>query len=502
MPTAAARLQRWPLARQLILGLGGLGFLAALVVGWLAYSDALRREEDVIRTRGREVSVLLAKVMVDPVIMGDRNLTLTMLTQAQAEMPELVQAEVTRRDGDVLTRIGSQDTAPTAEVAHEEPIVVAGERFGTLTTTWDTAAMLRRARSSALRIALLSALPLALFACLSLLFVRTFVSTPVRRIDDGLRAIAGGAEHVDVPAQTSREFTRLAASVSALSDALAERDAREAALIETRDALSDENERRRETERSLRTLAARLQTSNRELERFAYVSSHDLQEPLRKIRAFSDLLVKRYGDTFEGEAADYLNRMQSAAERMQRLIDDLLELSRLQRFQGRAAAVRLDDVVRAALDTLDGPIRDTGATIRIDDVLPTIQGYPVQLERLFQNLIGNSIKFRKPDEPPNIALRATRSEERRGFSSGWEVAVTDEGIGFDESYKEKIFTIFQRLHGRREYEGTGIGLAICRRIVDLHGGTIEARSVEGQGATFTVFFPDALPDLGSEALEA
>ena len=244
--------------------------------------------------------------------------------------------------------------------------------------------------------------------------------------------------------------------------------------------------------------AARLKASNRELEEFAYVASHDLQEPLRKVQAFGERLKDACGDRLEGRAVDYLDRMQTAAARMQRLIGDLLTFSRVTSRKEAYNRTDLNTVVGGVLSDLYVRINELDAQVNVDP-LPTIDADATQMQQLFQNLIGNALKFSKAGEPPRIRVRAAVVENTRGVEvsvpgpcreQGYvEISVQDRGIGFDSKYTEKIFAVFQRLHGRTEYEGTGVGLAVCKKVVERHGGGIRAQSEPGAGATFTVVLP-------------
>lgn len=236
----------------------------------------------------------------------------------------------------------------------------------------------------------------------------------------------------------------------------------------------------------LRNKIYELESSNQSLEQFAYVASHDLQEPLRKIRAFGDRLQSKYGDQLEESGRDYISRMQNAASRMQKLIDDLLKYSRVGRFQEPFQEVDLQHVASRALEDLEGRIEESGASVEVKD-LPVIHGDPGSLEQLFLNLLSNAIKFKKPETTPRIKIWAEAQEDSSVVK--YNIFVEDDGIGFDEKYLDRIFNIFQRLHGRNEYAGTGIGLAICRKIVDMHNGTVYAKSTPGEGATFVVTLP-------------
>jgi light-regulated signal transduction histidine kinase (bacteriophytochrome) len=215
------------------------------------------------------------------------------------------------------------------------------------------------------------------------------------------------------------------------------------------------------------------------------VASHDLQEPLRKIRAFGDRLAKRAERELSTESQDYIRRMSHAAERMQRLINDLLMFSRVQTRATPFQPVNLDVVVSEVLGDLETRIEQTGAVVEVGP-LPTIMADPLQMRQLLQNLLGNALKFHEPEQPPRVKVGAEQVPGEGPGAGLWRVTVEDNGIGFDEKYLDRIFNVFQRLHGRGVYEGTGIGLAICRRIVERHGGTLEAHSSPGKGSTFVV----------------
>jgi two-component system, LuxR family, sensor kinase FixL len=251
---------------------------------------------------------------------------------------------------------------------------------------------------------------------------------------------------------------------------------------------------RKRAEQTLSEQADKLARSNSELEQFAYVASHDLQEPLRKIQAFGDRLKTKYDAALGTEGLDYLTRMQNAAARMQALIQDLLSLSRVASNTKPFTAVDLGDVVRVVVSDLEVRAREHNGRVDAAD-LPVVFGDRGQLAQLFQNLIGNGLKFQKPGESPVVkvwseAITPSNGSGADGSGAGWRITVEDNGIGFDEKYRDRIFQIFQRLHGRNEYEGTGIGLAICRKIVERHGGAIAAHSSPGAGAKFVITLPE------------
>lgn len=237
-----------------------------------------------------------------------------------------------------------------------------------------------------------------------------------------------------------------------------------------------------------------LARSNAELQQFASIASHDLQEPLRKIQAFGNRLQEKYGGVLNEQGADYIKRMQNAAQRMQILIDDLLVFSRITTRAQPFVAVNLAKVAKEVLSDLEVLIQQTEARVELSE-LPTIHADPLQMRQLLQNLIGNALKFRRKNEPPRVKVCGQIIDNREQLTENslnsylCQITVEDNGIGFDQKYCDRIFQVFQRLHGRSEYEGTGIGLAICRKIVERHGGSIAAESTPSQGAKFIVTLP-------------
>jgi PAS domain S-box-containing protein len=217
------------------------------------------------------------------------------------------------------------------------------------------------------------------------------------------------------------------------------------------------------------------------LEQFAFHAAHDMKEPLRKISAFGERLQK-FRDVLPERGRLYLDRMLDASRRMSHLIDDLLEYARIGREGRDPVAVDLEDVLAEVVEDYSTKLKECGGRVSSED-LGVVEGDRTQLRQLFQNLLSNAIKFRRKDEPLMVTVRG---EVKNGHV---EVSFSDNGIGFEEEYREKIFQVFQRLHGRDEYEGTGIGLALCSRIVESHGGSIEARGSSGGGATFVFTLP-------------
>ncbi|HEY6333462.1 MAG TPA: ATP-binding protein, partial [Blastocatellia bacterium] len=250
---------------------------------------------------------------------------------------------------------------------------------------------------------------------------------------------------------------------------------------------------RKQAEEQLKEFAAKLERSNEELAQFAYIASHDLQEPLRKVQAFAERLEAKYGDQLPEEGHDSLNRMVAAAKRMQVLITDLLQLSRVTTKGAPFVHTDLGQILRDVVSDLEIQIETAGATVSTG-YLPTIEADPTQMRQLFQNIIGNALKFRRADASPQVKVKyqIEQTWDRRMADSAAQICrilIEDNGIGFDSKYSERIFSPFQRLHGRAEYDGTGIGLAVCKRIIERHGGVIAAESVLGAGSTFIVTLP-------------
>jgi signal transduction histidine kinase len=249
----------------------------------------------------------------------------------------------------------------------------------------------------------------------------------------------------------------------------------------------------REAEETLTEVMRELKRSNEDLEHFAYVASHDLQEPLRKVRAFGDRLLGNHAEMLDDKGRDYLRRMSGAAERMQGLIDDVLVYSRVTTRRNPPQITDLNELVNEVVVDLQMRLESTRGKVHAAD-LPQLEVDPTQMRQLFMNLISNSLKFHRPGVPPVVTIAA---EQRQGSGHGsadtlkgvWTLTVSDNGIGFEEKYAVKVFEPFRRLHARSEYEGTGMGLAICRKIANRHGGDISAESVPGRGTCFTITLP-------------
>jgi len=247
-----------------------------------------------------------------------------------------------------------------------------------------------------------------------------------------------------------------------------------------------------------------LEETNTELKKFAFIASHDLQEPLRKILTFSSLLQSEAAQHFNEKSRMYIDKIVSSSTRMQKLIDDILQFSSLRADEDSFQLVDLNSIIQHMLSDMEIIIFDAGAEVHVQN-LPVIEAIPFQMGQLFQNFLSNAIKFRKPETKPIVYISAEvmnanelfmhADEPNINHQGHWQrerivrITITDNGIGFDESYKEKVFEIFQRLHSNKLYEGTGIGLAICKKIVDNHHGSIQVISKPDKGSTFTITLP-------------
>lgn len=249
----------------------------------------------------------------------------------------------------------------------------------------------------------------------------------------------------------------------------------------------DMTQRKKDAEQ-LKSYAIELQRNNKELEDFAFIASHDLQEPLRKITTFGDRLIEKTVDLDE-HSRDYIERMGKSARRMKRFIEDLLLYSKVTTKQKPFELVDLEKKVKTVCEEMDHIIHSTHAVVNISN-LPTIEGDNNQIHQLIVNLIFNSLKYKSEGKPPIINIFGKKKE-----NNYWEISIQDNGIGFDEKYADRIFKPFQRLHGRSKYEGSGLGLTICKKIVERHNGTISALSKPGVGTTFILTLPEKQPPI-------
>lgn len=320
----------------------------------------------------------------------------------------------------------------------------------------------------------------ALLACVAALWwlVRRSVEVPLAELREDAGTVAAGQfGHRVVPVGPA-ELRELAEAMELMRERIVS-DLAAAELAHTQLQMQAEE---------LDQANADLQRSNTELEQFAYVASHDLQEPLRKVASFCQLLQKRYGGQLDERGEQYIEFAVDGAKRMQVLINDLLAFSRVGRMVGEASEVALDDALAQARSNLATAIEEAGATIDADP-LPVVRGEPALLVALFQNLVGNAVKFRRAEAAPHVRITCAPAAE----PGRYEIVVSDNGIGIEADYAERVFVIFQRLHAKDRYEGTGIGLALCRKIVEHHGGEIivdtAPRPDDAPGATFRILLP-------------
>ncbi len=307
------------------------------------------------------------------------------------------------------------------------------------------------------------------------------VVRPLRRLTGAARLVADGDYSHHIEPGGPADLWSLAVSVEGMRSALVSAldDSRAAAEVTAQQAAD------------LDAQAVELRRSNAELEQFAYVASHDLQEPLRKVASFCQLLEKRYGDQLDERGLQYIAFAVDGAKRMQVLINDLLTFSRVGRSSERHERLPLNQPLDTALSALSVAIEDADAVIERPEQLPEVIGDPTLLAMLWQNLIGNAIKFRAPGRAPVVQITAGAQPD-----GSWQFAITDNGIGIPPEFADKVFVIFQRLHGRGVYPGTGIGLALCKRIVEQHGGEmhLDTTYADGTRIAFTLPAADPAPD--------
>ncbi|MEV7974093.1 ATP-binding protein [Cellulomonas sp. NPDC089187] len=306
--------------------------------------------------------------------------------------------------------------------------------------------------------------------------LRRWITEPLNALAEDTRAVSSGDLHHRVETTGPGEIAALAEDVERMRLGLVEQlqsiEASRAEVAAAHEQLSEQ--------------AEELRRSNRDLEQFAYVASHDLQEPLRKVASFTQLLQKRYGGQLDERADQYIGFAVDGAKRMQALIQDLLGFSRVGRIGGEVTEVAMSGALDDALDNLGSLIEDAGATVEAED-LPTVSGERGLLVQLLQNLVGNAVKFRDPDRAPVVRVSARR------VGAEWEFECRDNGIGIDPQYAERVFVIFQRLHPKDVYGGTGIGLALCKKIVEYHGGRIWLGDTDGVGTSIRWTLPAADP---------
>ncbi|WP_019073644.1 sensor histidine kinase [Streptomyces hokutonensis] len=308
--------------------------------------------------------------------------------------------------------------------------------------------------------------------------VRRLVTRPLEALSTASERVAAGDFAHRITGDGPADLTAVAGAVEGMRRR----------IVAALDASREKEEVLGRQAEELDAQAVELRRSNAELEQFAYVASHDLQEPLRKVASFCQLLEKRYGDKLDERGLQYVDFAVDGAKRMQVLINDLLTFSRVGRLDDTREKVGLDQALDKALRNLAAAVEESEARIDLPETLPETVGDPTLLTMLWQNLVGNALKFRHPDRAPQVSVTCEPDPETSGM---WRLCVTDNGIGIPEEFTDKVFVIFQRLHSRDAYGGTGIGLALCKKIVEHHGGRIWIDSTVGEGTRFCFTLPFA-----------
>ncbi|MBK3562216.1 ATP-binding protein [Streptomyces sp. MBT62] len=314
--------------------------------------------------------------------------------------------------------------------------------------------------------------------------VRLLVTRPLEALSTASERVAAGDFAHRITGDGPADLTAVAGAVEGMRRR----------IVAELDASREKEEELGRQADELDAQAVELRRSNAELEQFAYVASHDLQEPLRKVASFCQLLEKRYGDKLDERGLQYIDFAVDGAKRMQVLINDLLTFSRVGRLDDTREKVGLGQALDKALRNLAAAVEESEARIDLPETLPETVGDPTLLTMLWQNLVGNALKFRDPDRAPHVSVTCETDPETPGM---WRLSVTDNGIGIPEEFTDKVFVIFQRLHSRDAYGGTGIGLALCKKIVEHHGGRIWIDSTVGEGTRLCFTLPSA-----EEAAEA
>ena len=423
--------------------------------------------------------------------------------------PDIVWAYILNRDGKLFAkydRDGKMPTAPNCAIGftgyrlHDNRVELCrlisfnGEIIGSMGVSADLSEMMERLLAFGKIVILV--LFFSLFAAYSISErIQRVVSAPILQLA-GLARTVSTEQNYSVRAEKQSQ-DEIGALVDGFNAMLSQIERRDQALQEARSQLEQrvvelqrEVAERVAAQQDLAKRSAELQRSNAELEQFAYVASHDLQEPLRMVSSYTQLLAKRYRDKLDASAIEFIDFAVDGVKRMQKLIQDLLQLSRVGTRGQEFAVVHSEAALQTARLNLSAAIQQSGAQVT-QDSLPPVRADSGQLAQLFQNLLGNALKYRA-ERTPQIHIGCDVQDGH------WQFSVRDNGIGIDPQFAERIFMLFQRLHGKGEYEGTGIGLAICKKIVERHGGNIWVESAAGKGANFKFTLP-MVPDLSLES---
>jgi signal transduction histidine kinase len=439
----------------------------------LEFEDAIAAEEN-LQMLGTQPNIVAAAVYRTS---GSMLAAYTSVKRQSNTMPRLQQAYGFKYESDVLTLY--------------RPIFRNGEQVGTIGIRSDLGT-LNRALVEIFVMFVITLLTISGIAYLLASRTRHYVADPIMDLTNVIRSVT---EKKDYGIRAERKSQDEVGYLVDQFNQMLSMVQRHQTAIRAEATIRAELASRKREEVELRRLNDRLERSNRDLEDFASIASHDLQEPLRKVLAFGDRLVSSLGDSLDPRSKDYLARMMNATVRMQTLINDLLQYSRVSTRAQPFVNVNLNSLICEIMVDLETRIESSHGRIQFH-ALPTVVADPAQMRQLFQNLLGNALKYHRPDVDPVVTIDTrviTDPEEVARLSSAHarilRITVSDNGIGFDDKYSEQIFAIFHRLHGRSEYEGTGIGLAICKKIVERHGGTIKAKGIAGAGAQFTIDLP-------------
>jgi signal transduction histidine kinase len=499
--------RRLSVRAKLMLAITGTACISLLLACGLFVAHELMTFRQSLITRVAVLADVLALDSAAPLDFDDRERAREIL-ESMAAAPSIVAAGLYTSHGELFASYSHSGTPfempmpPTHGGPRFEhgrlllfrPVIRDAQEIGTIGLVASSGELHERIVSYGIISAMVLTGCLGFAAVLGSLLQRR-ISKPVANLAATSTLISEGKDYsVRAAVETDDELGQLAVSFNHMLDRIQERETtlvlanselrrQMDARVQAEQALKALNE---ELERRVEKRTAELRRSNSELEQFAYIASHDLKEPLRMVVSYLQLLDRRYKEKLDEQGREFLNFAVDGGLRMQALIMDLLAFSRVNTQKNPFTSVELNPLIESVVGDLKLAITEAGATITRGD-LPTIKGDAAQLARLFQNLLGNSIKFRGK-EPPRITVSARRDDH------GWRFGVSDNGIGIEPQYFERIFVIFQRLHGRTEYPGTGIGLAVCKRIVERHGGRIWVESEPGKGTTFYFTIADHIPD--------
>lgn len=498
---------RWfSLKAKLVFAILGTACVSLLLACGLFVFHELKTFRQSLYTRVTILADVLALNSAVALDFDDRERAMEIL-DGMAAAPSIIAAGLYTKQGELFASYSrrkapvNMPAAPEADTPRfaqdhlflYRPVIRDGQTIGTIGLVASSEELHERLVSYGKISGMVLAVCIGLAALLGY-FLQRMISKPVTNLAATALLISEGKDYsVRAVAETDDELGQLAASFNHMLAGIHERDS---TLVAANRELKHQIDARMQAEKDLKSLneelerrvenrTGELRRSNKELEQFAYVASHDLQEPLRMIVSYLQLLDRRYRDKLDGEGTQFMQFAVEGGQRMQTLIHDLLAFSRVRASKKPFEPVDLNRLMPTILANLKVALAESGATIT-QDKLPTVNGDPTHLAQLFQNLIANGIKFRSK-QPPRIHITAERGK------SEWRCCVQDNGIGIDPQYFERIFVIFQRLHGRDDYPGTGIGLAVCKRIAELHGGHISVESEPGKGSKFCFTIADSVP---------